>query len=104
MASALTSHTQIALALLLPLAGAVLIGLVGGWPNLREKVTLVSAVALMSSVWSLLPEVYAGGRPSLLVGEMMPGFTIAFEVEPLGMLFAALASLLWIINSVYSIG
>ncbi len=29
---------------------------------------------------------------------------IAFRVEPLGMLFAALASGLWIINSIYSIG
>lgn len=100
----MTAPMLIALALLLPLAGALLIGLVGRWPNLRETVTLVTAAALMGCVWSLLPEVYAGGRPSLLVGEMMPGFTIAFKVEPLGMLFAALASLLWIVNSVYSIG
>jgi len=96
--------TLIALALATPLAGAALIGLVGRWPNLRESVTLVTAGLLVTWVWSLLPTVMAGGRPSLAVGEMMPGFAIAFEVEPLGMLFAALASLLWIVNSVYSIG
>jgi multicomponent Na+:H+ antiporter subunit D len=100
----MTASTLIALAILLPLAGAVLIGLTGRWPNLRETVTLVTAGALALCVWTLLPEVAAGGRPSLVVGEMMPGFAIAFEVEPLGMLFAALASLLWIVNSVYSIG
>lgn len=94
----------IAAALLIPLAGALGIALAGRFPNLRETVTLVTAVALMITVWSLLPEVFEGGRPSLEVWEMMPGFHIAFTVEPLGMLFAALASLLWIVNSVYSIG
>lgn len=100
----MTDQHLIALALALPLIGAVVIGLVGRWPNLRESVTLITALSLMVCVWSLVPEVMAGGRPALLVGEMMPGFAIAFEVEPLGMLFAALASMLWIVNSVYSIG
>ncbi len=40
----------------------------------------------------------------MTVTEMMPGIDIAFQVEPLGMMFAALASGLWIINSIYSIG
>ena len=35
---------------------------------------------------------------------MLPGLPIAFEVEPLGMLFALIASGLWIVNSLYSIG
>ena len=100
----MSASTLIALSMTMPLAAAVLIGLVGRWPNLRETVTLVTAAALMACVWSLVPEVMDGGRPSLFVGEMMPGFAIAFEVEPLGMLFAALASMLWIVNSVYSIG
>ena len=46
----------------------------------------------------------AGGRPGVTLAEVLPGITIAFTVEPLGMLFAALASGLWIINSIYSIG
>jgi multicomponent Na+:H+ antiporter subunit D len=100
----MNASTLIALSMTMPLAAAVLISIVGRWPNLRETVTLVTAVALMVCVWSLVPEVMDGGRPSLFVGEMMPGFAIAFEVEPLGMLFAALASMLWIVNSVYSIG
>ena len=55
------ASTLIALAILLPLAGAVLIGLTGRWPNLRETVTLVTAGALALCVWTLLPEVAAGG-------------------------------------------
>ncbi len=34
----------------------------------------------------------------------MPGLDINFKVEPLGMMFAALASGLWLINTIYSIG
>ena len=35
---------------------------------------------------------------------MLPGLPLAFEVEPLGMLFGLVASGLWIVNSIYSIG
>jgi len=92
-------------AIILPLAGALAIALAGRVsPNLRETVTLVTAAALIWVVWGLLPTLMAGGRPAVEISQVMPGLTIAFKVEPLGMLFAALASGLWIINSVYSIG
>ena len=92
-------------AVTVPLAGAVLIGLSGRVnANLRETVTLLTASLLIACVWSLLPAVYAGARPGLEVAEVLPGIAIAFEVEPLGMMFAALASGLWLVNSVYSIG
>jgi multicomponent Na+:H+ antiporter subunit D len=92
------------LAIIVPLLGAIGIVLARRWPNLREAVTLVTAATLMYCVWSLFPAIMAGERPYLLLGTVMPGMDIAFRVEPLGMLFAALASMLWIVNSVYSIG
>ncbi len=94
----------ILLALLLPLVGAVGIGLAGRWPNLRETVTLVTATSLAALVWSLAPAIMDGERPGVVVTEFVGGLSLAFSVEPLGMLFAALASTLWIVNSVYSIG
>ena len=72
--------------------------------NLREAVTLIGAVALAWIVWGMLPELLAGARPAVTVTEVLPGISIAFRAEPLGMLFAALASSLWIVNSIYSIG
>jgi multicomponent Na+:H+ antiporter subunit D len=97
--------STIILALLLPLAGAVAIALAGRISaNLRETVTLATAGGLAMTVWSLLPAVMAGERPGVSITELLPGVEIAFSVEPLGMLFAALASGLWIINSLYSIG
>jgi multicomponent Na+:H+ antiporter subunit D len=92
-------------ALIVPLAGALLIGLAGRInPNLRELVTLTTAGLLIFCVWSLLPAIYQGDRPGLQLAEVLPGIHIAFQVEPLGMMFAALASGLWLVNSIYSIG
>lgn len=101
----MSPETAILAALVVPLAGAVLIGLAGRISaNLRDSFTLLTALALIFCVWSLLPEVYAQGRPGLRLVEVLPGIEIAFKVEPLGMMFAAMASGLWLVNSVYSIG
>ena len=94
----------IAASLLVPTLGALGISLAGRWPNLRESVTLLSAVLLFACTTSLAPAVLAGGVPQLFVLEMLPGIALGFRVEPLGMLFALVASGLWIVNSVYSIG
>jgi multicomponent Na+:H+ antiporter subunit D len=95
---------HILLALLIPTIGAILIALTGRNNNLREGVTLVTAVLLFLNVLQLLPLVREGIRPELAGFEVTPGLEIAFQVEPLGMLFGLIASFLWIVNSVYSIG
>ena len=92
------------LAIAVPAAGALLIAAAGRWPNLREAVTLVTAVALFAIVASLLPAVLAGERPEAELLTMLPGLAISLRVEPLGMMFALIASSLWIVNSIYSIG
>ena len=53
---------------------------------------------------SLVGDVIAGGRPGLELIELLPGVALAFEIEPLGLLFALVASGLWILTSCYSIG
>ncbi len=99
------SEMLIAWILAVPFAGAFLIMLAGRvHENLREAVTLVTAIILAVIVWSLIPDLLAGERPYLLAFSLLSGLDIKFEVEPLGMMFAALASGLWIVNSVYSIG
>jgi multicomponent Na+:H+ antiporter subunit D len=100
----LAPEQAIALALVVPAAGAALIALARRAPNWREAVTLVTALALLACVLSLLPVVSGGARPALTLLTLLPGLQIAFKVEPLGMLFALIASGLWIVNSLYSIG
>ncbi|MCW8908064.1 MAG: monovalent cation/H+ antiporter subunit D family protein [Sedimenticola sp.] len=98
------SQETILLALLVPLVGACGMALAWKRANLRETVTLFTSGLLLLLVWSLVPGVLAGDRPELRLIEMLPGLAISFKVEPLGMLFACVASLLWPINSIYSIG
>jgi multicomponent Na+:H+ antiporter subunit D len=101
----MTPETSILVAIGIPLVGALAIALAGRISdNLREAATAITSVSLIWIVWSLLPMLMDGGRPSIEVSQVMPGLSIAFAVEPLGMLFAALASGLWLINSIYSVG
>jgi multicomponent Na+:H+ antiporter subunit D len=92
------------LALVIPALGAGLIALFGNSPNLRETATLATAVALFAVILNLVPVVAAGGRPDLFLTEVLPGLELRFVLEPLGMMFACVASGLWILNSIYSIG
>ena len=92
------------LAVIVPFIGALAIPLFSARPNLREAVTLATAVALLSAVCGLFPVILDGARPEVFLFAVAPGLAVAFSVEPLGMLFALVASSLWIVNSIYSIG
>ncbi|WP_217424510.1 proton-conducting transporter transmembrane domain-containing protein [Nitrogeniibacter mangrovi] len=87
-----------------PALGMVLIALAGRAPNLREGITLATAVALFAQVLSLAGDVMGGARPELVLSTMVPGMALKLAVEPLGALFAIIASGLWIVSSLYSIG
>ena len=88
----------------LPLLAPAAIAVLHRWPNPREAVSLLTAGCLFLLVYSLHDDVLRGERPAIDLLEPLPGLKIGFEVEPLGMLFALLASFLWLVTSVYSIG
>lgn len=90
--------------LVTPLIGAVGMALAGRWPNLRESVTLVTAGALFAQVVVLLLQFLDGARPAMALFPVFGDVGIAFSVEPLGMIFMLVASALWIVASLYSIG
>ena len=100
----MSTEIVIALALITPLIGAIGIFLSANTPNLRETITLLSAVVLFSFICFLLHQTSNGQNASFRLFEVIPNLMIAFDIEPLGMLFATIASGLWIINSLYSIG
>ena len=91
-------------ALCIPLLIAAGIAAAGSFPNIRESVTLVGSVILLGVVIALSVAVSNGESPSLDLGAAAPGLSFAFKLEPLGALFALVASGLWIVNSFYSIG
>ncbi len=100
----MSAEQTVLLSILVPFLGSALIALTGAKPNLRDTVTLITAAVLFYLVSSLYPAIAGGAQVSVILFEMLPGLGIVFTVEPLGMIFAAIASFLWIVTSIYSIG
>ncbi len=73
-------------------------------PNVRESWIFVSGTIVLALVLSMLPAVLAGKQLVLTLFEIAPGAALAFRVDGLGMLFALVASSLYIVTSIYSIG
>ena len=73
-------------------------------PNVREGWTFLAAIVKFAIVASMLPIVLSGKEIAFNLVEVLPGLSIAFRVDAFGMLFALVASFLWIITSAYSIG
>ncbi|MGQ9424441.1 monovalent cation/H+ antiporter subunit D family protein [Gilvimarinus sp. F26214L] len=100
----MSANLALILTLLVPLLGAPVIAGLGRWPNLRETVTLVTAVALFACVLRVLVGFTSGEEVHVQLIELYEGLSISFHTEPLSILFAAIASGLWIVTSVYAIG
>ena len=99
------SGAELALvALVLPFAGMLAVVALGRHPNMREAATFATSVTLFLVVASLGPMVIAGERPAADLFEMVPGLTLALRVEPLGWMFAMVASGLWVVSTAYSVG
>jgi multicomponent Na+:H+ antiporter subunit D len=73
-------------------------------PNAREGATFVAAFAKFALVLAMLPAVMAGGVLRFSFGEILPGIPLEFRVDGLGMLFALVASSLWILTTLYAVG
>ena len=100
----MSPSTLLLATLLLPLVGAVGIVATRRNPNVREGVTLVTGALVAILVLIIAYRFFAGEIFSLVIGEPIPGVTIAFRLEALGMLFALVAGLLWVVTSIYAIG
>jgi multicomponent Na+:H+ antiporter subunit D len=90
------------LAVALPLLGGIGVLLLRHRPNLREAASLTAGIAAAVTVVSQWPVAGAGLR--LELWSWLPGLTFAFELEPLGLLFATVAAVLWPLTTVFSIG
>ena len=92
------------LAVLVSTIGAGLILASDRKPNLREGWSVGAGVIKLLIVLSMAPAVLAGQTIEYTLFTFLPGFDIKFRVDPLGLLFATVASSLWIVTSFYSIG
>ena len=100
----MTPQIALALLLIIPLATSVIIPVFGKQKNLREATTFIGGLALLAVVIYLCIEVASGERPELHLGSFAGKFDFTLQLEPLGATFAAIASSLWIVNSMFTLG
>ena len=98
----MTDANALLLALAIPTVTMFLIAVSGSRPNIRDGISVAASVATFAVVLRLLESVMDGARPSVTLIEVMPGLVINFAIEPLGMLFATVASGLWIVTAIRS--
>ena len=92
------------LAFAVPLLAAGAILWFNGRDNLRDAVSLVAAVIMFLIIISMAPVVLAGGAVEITLFEILPEVDFAFRVDSLGMVFATVSSMLWIVAALYCIG
>ena len=73
-------------------------------PNWREACTLVAAFIKFGLVLSMLPAVTEGKILEFTIWPLMPEMPLRFRVDSFGLLFALVASSLWIVTTIFSIG
>ncbi len=100
---AVISFTPV-LAILASLLAVIPIILLGRRANLREGASFVAGIVKFGLIASMLPTVMAGSTIEFTLWEIIPNLAIAFRVDALGMIFGLVASSLWILTTLYSIG
>jgi multicomponent Na+:H+ antiporter subunit D len=90
--------------LLVPAITAAIAAIGSGAPGFRDAASIVGALVTTIIVWSLVWAQYHGIGAYAVLATPLEGFEIALRPEPLGLTFAAMASTLWLISSVYTSG
>lgn len=98
------TNTLIFLAILLPVLAMTGNMAFRNRPDLRDGFTLLCAVLTFGAVLGVLANVGNGTSEAVALFDVFPGLPIAFSVEPLGLLFALVASGLWIVTHIYGVG
>ncbi len=91
------------LAVLIPLLGGLLILLFHNHTKTREACSIFVGIILFLYITQLIGLVTEDDVTHKILN-ITPGLSITFHLEPLGLVFALLASSLWIITTIYSIG
>lgn len=88
----------------IPLIGATIIALLNKQPNKRDISMIITAIVTFLCV----QQIYTLHQNERIIAETLlyisTDLSISFSVEPLGLIFALIASFLWVITSIYATG
>ncbi|MCH8199364.1 MAG: monovalent cation/H+ antiporter subunit D family protein [Chloroflexi bacterium] len=92
------------LAVAIPLVVALLVAASGRWPNVRDAWPIAGAALLLGVVAAMLADAADGVPQATILIEVSPGISAVLVADAAGIMFALLASMLWLASSVYTIG
>ena len=98
------TNIAILLTMLIPAGASLGNLLLRNHPDLRDGMTFTAAVATFATVLVILSNVGNSTTEAYALLNVFPGLDIAFNVEPLGLMFAIIASGLWILTHIYGVG
>jgi len=93
-----------ALALAPSAAAAILIVALRRRPAARDAVSVAAALAQTAVVAAMAPPALRGAPPVWAAIDLVPGVPLMLRADALGVLFALVASALWVLTTIYSIG
>lgn len=70
----------------------------------KEFFSIFSSLVVVFFNFSLVLSFLEGNSFNFEVIEVFPNVGLSFHIEPIGLVFSSIASLLWFVNSLYSIG
>jgi multicomponent Na+:H+ antiporter subunit D len=108
MEAAATAHivenSNLLLAVIIPLFGSLVVMTLKNHPNLREMVSSCASILLFLLVLSFIPALKAGETLVYPIFKLLPGLSITLRADGFSMIFAMVASSLWMIAVFYSMG
>ncbi len=96
--------SSLGVAVLIPLFGALAVLLLRNDPNRREAASLCASIVLFMFVLSFIPGLLSGHTYVYTAFNLLPGLSVTLRVDGFSMIFAMVASSLWIIAVSYSMG
>lgn len=100
----IVENSTLGLAVMIPLFGALVVMTLKNNVNLRETVSFCASVLLFCVVLSFIPAIREGKTLVYTVFNLLPGLSITLRADGFSMIFAMVASSLWMIAVFYSLG
>ena len=88
----------------IPVFSALCISLFHRFVFAKEFFSICSSLAVVFFNFSLVLLFLEGSSFNVELIEVFPNVGLSFHIEPIGLVFSSIASLLWFVNSIYSIG
>lgn len=104
VSTTIVENSCLLLAVIIPLLGSLVVMTLKSNPNLREAISSCASVLLFIVILSFIPALRSGKTLIYPLFELLPGLSITLRADGFSMIFAMVASSLWIIAVFYSMG